>query len=121
MSTVRGWWEEDREATQRFYNALLGHHGDAPFYCEPWVARDIVLQHLYSPAMWAIFPIQDLVAMDGGIRRTQPADEQINVPANPTHYWRYRFHIPLEDLPKAEDFTRNLRKLVREAGRETVS
>lgn len=121
MSTVRGWWEEDRAATQRFYNTMLGHHGDAPFYCEPWVARDVVVQHLYSPAMWAIFPIQDLVAMDGNIRRTNPADEQINVPANPTHYWRYRLHIPLEDLPKAEDFTRNLRKLVREAGRETVS
>ena len=121
MSTVRGWWEEDRAATQRFYNVMLGHGGDAPFYCEPWVARDVVVQHLYSPAMWAIFPLQDLVAMDGNIRRTQPADEQINVPANPTHYWRYRFHIPLEDLPAAEDFTRNLRKLVREAGRETVS
>ncbi len=121
MSTVRGWWEEDREKTQRFYNHTLGHGGDAPFYCEPWVARDVVVQHLYSPAMWAIFPIQDLVAMDGSIRRTNPADEQINVPANPSHYWRYRFHIPLEDLPAAEDFTRNLRKLVREAGRETVS
>lgn len=121
MSTVRGWWEEDRVKTQRFYNDLLGHGGDAPFYCEPWVARDIVVQHLYSPAMWAIFPIQDLLALDGNLRRQDPQAEQINVPANPTHYWRYRFHIPLEDLATAEDFNRNLRKLVREAGRETVS
>lgn len=121
MSTVRGWWEEDRERTQRFYNDILGHTGDAPFYCEPWIARDIVVQHLYSPAMWAIFPIQDLLAIDGRLRREDPHAEQINVPANPTHYWRYRFHIPLEDLISADDFNRNLRKLVREAGRETVS
>ncbi len=121
MSTVRGWWEEDRAKTQRFYNQLLGHGGEAPFYCEPWVARDVVVQHLYSPAMWAIFPIQDLLAIDGNLRRLNPADEQINVPSNPTHYWRYRLHVPLEDLEDAEDFNRNLRKLVRESGRETGS
>lgn len=30
MSTLRGWWEEDYQQTQRYYNATLGHYGVAP-------------------------------------------------------------------------------------------
>ncbi|MDQ6905065.1 MAG: 4-alpha-glucanotransferase, partial [Bacteroidota bacterium] len=51
MSTIRGWWEKDRNKTQKFYNYILGHYGEAPFFCEPWINKEIILQHLYSPAM----------------------------------------------------------------------
>ncbi|AIZ62598.1 hypothetical protein PK28_00900 [Hymenobacter sp. DG25B] len=121
MSTVRGWWEEDAEKTQRFFQQILGHWGEtAPFYCEPWVAREILVQHLFSPAMWAIFPIQDLLAMDGKLRRQNPQDEQINVPANPQHFWKYRLHLPLEELLGAEDFNHTLHELVAQSGRDRV-
>jgi 4-alpha-glucanotransferase len=121
MSTVRGWWEEDAEKTQRFFQQILGHWGEqAPFYCEPWVAREILLQHLFSPAMWAIFPIQDLLAIDGKLRRENPQDEQINVPANPQHFWKYRLHLPLEELLAAEEFNLTLHELVSQSGRDRV-
>ncbi|HEY0039175.1 MAG TPA: 4-alpha-glucanotransferase, partial [Flavisolibacter sp.] len=94
MSTVRGWWEEDRSKTQLFFNSVLGEHGDAPYFCESWVNRAIVLQHLYSPAMWAIFQLQDILGMSDTLRRENPHEERINQPANPTHYWNYRMHIP---------------------------
>ncbi len=29
MSTLRGWWEEDYQQTQRYYNQMLGHYGTA--------------------------------------------------------------------------------------------
>ncbi len=61
MSTIRGWWEEDRNLTQNFYNNQLGHHGEAPQQCEPWINKQIVEQHLYSPAMWSIFQLQDII------------------------------------------------------------
>ena len=32
MSTIRGWWEEDRNKTQRFFNYELGQWGDAPLF-----------------------------------------------------------------------------------------
>src|SRR4030095_13573733 len=41
MSTIRGWWEEDREKTQRFYNNELGQPGEAPKFCEAWVSKAI--------------------------------------------------------------------------------
>ena len=61
MSTLREWWEEDRNNTQEFYNKLLGQYGTAPFYCEPWISKEIVKQHLWSPAMWSVFLLQDLM------------------------------------------------------------
>ncbi|UPL48912.1 4-alpha-glucanotransferase [Hymenobacter sublimis] len=121
MSTVRGWWEEDREQTQRFFEHLLGHWGQqAPQYCEPWVAREITEQHLHSPAMWAIFPLQDLLAMSEPLRRQDPLAEQINVPANPTHFWKYRLHLPIEELLEEVDFNHEIKKTVHQSGRIQV-
>ncbi|MCE9615645.1 MAG: 4-alpha-glucanotransferase [Lentisphaerae bacterium] len=117
MSTLRGWWEEDRERTQRFFNVILGRWGTAPTTGEPWICREIVAQHLYSPSMWAVFPLQDLLAMDGARRRRNAAEERINVPSNPRHYWRYRMHLTLESLCQASDFNTMLKDLISQAGR----
>ena len=117
MSTIRGWWEEDREKIQRFYNNVLGQWGDAPQYCEAWINKTIVLQHLYSPAMWSVFQMQDLLGIHEKIRRNSPAEERINIPANPKHYWQYRMHISLEDLMQMNDFNEELSSYIRDAGR----
>lgn len=117
MSTIRGWWEENREKTRRFYNDILSQWGEAPFYCEAWINRAIVLQHLYSPAMWSIFQMQDILGMSEKLRRDDPQQERINDPANPKHYWQYRMHINLEDLMNEEDFNKELRDYIENSGR----
>jgi 4-alpha-glucanotransferase len=117
MSTVRGWWKEDRSVLQSFYNNELGLPGQAPEDCEPWVNRAIVRQHLDSPAMWSIFQVQDLLGMDPRLRRANPAEERINVPANPNNYWRYRMHLWLEDLLKATEFDAAVRRELEQSGR----
>lgn len=117
MSTVRGWWEENRERTEHFYNNVLGQWGEAPVYCESWINRAIVLQHLYSPAMWSIFQLQDIMGMSETLRRENPHDERINNPANPKHYWQYRMHISLEELLKEKEFTGELNGYVENSGR----
>lgn len=117
MSTIRGWWEEDRWKIQNFFNHELGQWGDAPLFCEAWINRAIVIQHLYSPAMWSIFQLQDLLGMNDALRRENPHDERINVPANPQHYWRYRMHIPLEQLLKEKDFNHELKEHIHASGR----
>lgn len=117
MSTVREWWEEDRSKTQRFYNTVLEEQGEAPHYCEPWISRAIMMQHLYSPAMWSIFQLQDLLGMSEELRRKNPYEERINVPANACHYWRYRMHLTLEQLLKEKEFNQQLRELMHNSGR----
>jgi len=117
MSTLREWWEEDKESIQYFYNNLMGREGTAPFYCEPWLCREIIAQHLNSPAMWAVFLLQDLLAIDSTIRRENPAEERINIPADPNHNWNYRMHITLENILKETPFIDNLKSLVSQSGR----
>jgi 4-alpha-glucanotransferase len=117
MSTIRGWWEEDRARTQRFYNNILGQHGEAPYFCEAWINRAVVLQHLYSPAMWSIFQLQDILGMNEKIRRENPNEERINIPAIPQYYWRYRMHLTLEELLKQKEFNEELKGYVEHSGR----
>lgn len=120
MSTLREWWQEDGEKSQRFFNSILGHQGGSPFFCEPWVAEDVINQHMHSPGMLAIFPIQDLLAMDGRLRRELPEEERINVPAISQHYWRYRLHLSTEQLMKEDAFNQRLYHLVNASGRNGI-
>ncbi|GAO45374.1 4-alpha-glucanotransferase [Flavihumibacter petaseus] len=117
MSTIRGWWEEDPQSIQQFYNTELSQWGQAPATCEPWLNKAIVLQHLHSPAMWAIFQLQDLFGSDGDLRVADPATERINVPAVAKHYWQYRMHLTLEALLKEKHFNHDLKEHIKAAGR----
>ncbi len=117
MSTIRGWWEEDKTKIQQFFNHELGQWGNAPYYCDAWINKSIVLQHLYAPSMWVVFQIQDILGIDPIIRRQNPNDERINVPANPKNYWRYRMHISLEDLLENDSFNDEFNGMIQVTGR----
>lgn len=117
MSTLRAWWEEDAGRTRDFYHHELKHWGDPPQYCESWVNRSIVEQHLQSPAMWSIFQVQDLLGCSEKLRRILPQEERINNPANPDQYWQYRMHLPLEQLIGEESFNQEFNASVSRSGR----
>jgi 4-alpha-glucanotransferase len=117
MSTIRGWWEEDRELITKFCNHELGLTGEAPQTATPEIVEAVVRQHLASPAMWSIFQLQDLLGMDGRIRRADVEAERINVPAIPNFYWRYRLHLNLEKLSRGDGFNSHLKQMLAAAGR----
>lgn len=117
MSPLRAWWEEDRAATQRYYNDILHREGEAPQECTPDICGQIIRDHLNSPAMLVILPLQDWLALDASLRCADPSSERINIPADSRHYWRYRMHITLEDLLKEKDFNSKVGRLVQECGR----
>jgi 4-alpha-glucanotransferase len=118
MNPVRAWWEEDREVTQQFWQMILGNNSEAPFFCEPWICRQILDQHLWSPAMLTVLPLQDWLSMDGDLRRSNPNEERINVPANSRHYWRYRMHLTVEQLAAAKEFNETLAGMIASSGRK---
>lgn len=117
MNPLRAWWEEDRGLTERFCREVLGIQGDVPWFCEPWICRRILDMHLASPAMLAVLPLQDWLSVDGELRYPDPAKERINVPAIPRYYWRYRMHIPLEELLHKDAFNSSLRDMIASGGR----
>ena len=116
-STIRGWWEENGELTNRFYREMLGHHEGAPYFAEPWVCKEIIEQHLKSSSMWVIIPIQDYIAMDGDFRWDQTQKEQINVPANSHHHWCYKMHQSLEKLNERQSLNETLHSMIKDSGR----
>lgn len=77
-------------------DTLRGWKGE----CPKDQVREIIRQHLESPAMLTILPLQDWLALTDHLRVAAPADERINDPANPNNRWRYRMGISLEDLKK---------------------
>ncbi len=117
MEGVRQWWELDHGKTQRFYNQMLGQSGEAPYYAEPWICDIIVSRHLESPSMLAVLPWQDWMSVDGGLRRENPQDERINVPAISRYYWRYRMHLTVEQLLGATVFNGLIKNKVIRSGR----
>lgn len=117
MGGIRQWWEDDRDQTQRFYNDVLHCGGEAPCYAEPWICDRIVDLHLKSPSMLCILPLQDWLSTDDAIRRNNPREEQINVPANSRHYWRYRMHITVGELRSHREFSDYLRAKISNSGR----
>ena len=118
MNPIRAWWEEDREVTNDFWHMILGNQGEAPYFCEPWICRQILDQHVWSPAMLTILPLQDWLSMDEQLRREDPNTERINVPANSRHYWRYRMHLTLEQLEAADEFNKTLSDMIAASGRK---
>ena len=117
MAGIRGWWENDRETTARYFNNVLHEPGEAPVYAEPWICDRIMTQLLDSPSMLCINPLQDWLSTDKDLRRNDPRDEQINDPANPRHYWRYRMHLTLDDLLHADSFNAAMRERIARSGR----
>jgi len=112
MDTLRLWWAEDFERSQKYYNQILKQTGEAPKDLTPEVCRMILENHLNSPSMLVIIPLQDYLALDKTHRRIDASAERINIPANPQHYWRYRMHLNINELIEAEELNGKIREMI---------
>ena len=117
MPTLRGWWDEQRETVQTYYNQMLYHEGQAPHPLPGAVAEEIVVRHLESPSMLCLLSLQDWLSIDESVRFSDPDAERINVPSNPRHYWCYRMHVTIEQLMANTALNEKIRGLVRSSGR----
>jgi len=116
-STLREWWEEDKPKIKEFYRLLMNDY-NPPLYAETWVIKRIIQQHLYSPSMWAIFPIQEFFSLFDDLRVSDPKSERINVPSNPTHYWRYRMNFSIDHLLSHPKFINEVKDLIDRSDRK---
>ena len=68
--------------------------------------------------MLVILPLADWLSTDGSIRANNPDSERINIPANPKHYWKYRMHLPIEELNASSEFNNKLTAMIRAGKRD---
>ena len=118
MGTLRQWWDEDEERSQTYYNTTLRRGGAAPRPLPGWLAKDIVSRHLTSPSMLCLISFQDWLSIDEKLRLPDENAERINIPANPRHYWRYRMHLTIEQLLKADELNNEISTLIVQSGRK---
>ena len=112
MPSLRLWWEESPERTQRYYVSMLQKQGRAPEHLPAHLAEEIIARHLYCPSMLCLLSLQDWLAMDGELRSKHPREERINVPSDPYNRWKYRMHLPIEDLLKADKYNNKVRTMI---------
>ena len=116
-STIRGWWKEDRATSQKYYNEILWKQGIAPEELGGELCATIVNNHLCSPAILTILPLQDWISMDERLRKADIDSERINIPAIPNHYWRYRMHLSLEQLLEEGELNATIKSMIEASGR----
>ena len=116
-STIRGWWKEDRATSQKYYNEILWKQGVAPEELGGELCATIVNNHLCSPAILTILPLQDWISMDEKLRKADIDSERINIPAIPNHYWRYRMHLSLEQLLEEGELNATIKSMIEASGR----
>ena len=80
-------------------------------------ATHMLFNQLKTNAMLVIIPLQDWFAIDDHIKYPNAEMERINVPAHSRHYWRYRMHLTLEQLMKADRFNSKIHYLIKDADR----
>ena len=85
---------------------------------EPWEVRRMLWEFLASPSMLAIFPLQDWLALDKGLRRPDRNAERINEPADPHHHWRFRLHFDVHDLLYASEMNATMEGLIKDSCRQ---
>ena len=112
MSPLRLWWEESPERTQRYYVSMLQKQGRAPEHLPAHLAEEIIARHLYCPSMLCLLSLQDWLAMDSELRSKQVREERINVPSDPYNRWKYRMHITIEQLLKADKYNNKVRTMI---------
>lgn len=122
-STFRGWWEEiSDDMRMRYWTNVMKCNGlqKPPEICTPEIVEWAIEDHLKSPAMWTIFPLQDILGMDGDLRRKDAKVEQINDPSNPLHIWNFRLHLDIETIMKKKSFIEKLATLNKKHNRGTI-
>ncbi|MCI2082799.1 MAG: 4-alpha-glucanotransferase [Bacteroidales bacterium] len=100
-SSLRGWLEETN-----------GGSTPTPSQCE-----SIIRDHLGSPSMLTILPLQDWMSIDASSTFGDPKDERINVPAEVHHYWKFRMPVTLEELTENKALGDKMKKLITDCGR----
>ncbi|MBP5365375.1 MAG: 4-alpha-glucanotransferase [Bacteroidales bacterium] len=98
ISGIRGWWEENFNESQWFYNNVMKHEGEAPRVATENIVSEIMQMNLMSPSMLCINPIQDYAGMVDHMPHLYPNEERINQPADTNNQWKYRVPFKIDEL-----------------------
>lgn len=113
-STVREWWSE-----------VASNNDVSKALNIDWLGNEATPENVYkmyesllkTSSQIAMFQFQDLLAIDGELRRDDIHTERINVPGTVNdNNWSYRMDFTIEELIEKKSFTEKLKNLISERG-----
>jgi 4-alpha-glucanotransferase len=116
-TSLRDWWENeaDREGTWQFASAALGRDlGQYPDRLNADQVETLLELVARSASRFAVYPIQDLLAMSESLRPSDSKKERINVPGTVgLENWTYRVPSSVEEILAEKKLKARARALAR--------
>jgi len=126
-STIRQWWEDEKDSAKAFVKANPEIFGIKPeqcddqqmnleterIACQPFsteIAKAIMTTAATSASMWNISPLQDYLYMNKDYWLEKASDERINIPGTVTAFnWTYRLPASVETLAKDKNLINEIK------------
>jgi 4-alpha-glucanotransferase len=116
-SSLRGWWEDEanREEMWNFTEASLGKIlGPCPARLGTEQAEILLELVARSSSRFAVYPVQDLLAMSEKLRPVDPRSERINVPGTVgVGNWSYRLPATIDEILTEKKLSAGARRLAK--------
>lgn len=135
-STLRQWWEDEKESVKAFIFANADAFGietgreTGPLFAvtseeieaevealakeafSPEIAEKVLAASASSASIWFIPPLQDLLYMKKECWLENAKDERINIPGTVTKFnWTYRMPFSIEELAKDNSLINKIQKV----------
>ena len=134
-STIREWWDTEKESVTAFIKANaqafgIGSEVEGALFEKdpaeiekaaatlaqsdftPELAQKILELSATSASLWFIPPLQDFLYMDKSLWLPNAADERINIPGTVTAFnWTYRMPCDVEELAQNKELIQKIKKL----------
>ncbi|MDE6736251.1 MAG: 4-alpha-glucanotransferase [Treponemataceae bacterium] len=132
-STVRQWWDEERDSVRAFEksfapkpepaadgSAEIPAQSDKEF--SPEAAAFVLKTAARTAGAWFINPLQDWLALDNAYWQDDPANERVNVPGTVSPFnWTYRMSATVETLAKDKALARHIKAIAQAHDRQGES
>lgn len=118
-STTREWWEREGEREGFWYS--LGFTDPCPEHFDAETAARVYSRLLDANSQLCMFQIQDLFALEPGLRQEDAAQERINIPGTLNDFnWTYRIPVDVASLHEYKLLNQRIRELTGPRAERTV-
>eukprot|EP01124_Arcella_intermedia_P024260 TRINITY_DN4040_c0_g1_i1.p1 TRINITY_DN4040_c0_g1~~TRINITY_DN4040_c0_g1_i1.p1 ORF type:complete len:531 (-),score=139.25 TRINITY_DN4040_c0_g1_i1:21-1613(-) len=107
--TISEWWKEHPVQAKMYYNLIMREKGNPPVTCDTPLLTKIIEQHMWSPSLWASFPLKDLLALKSEFRKEEMGGEV-------GEGWP-AMDIKIEEFINNQNFINHLESLITACGR----
>lgn len=117
MPPLTLWWQQQRADASYFYHEILKLQGHVPERLNDEIVEMLLQRQLNAPAMWVVFLLQDVIALNDFLQRPDASQDRINDPGNDDFVWDYRVHISIEHLSEQKAITELIQRMIQQSGR----